>query len=554
MSLVFTVSESVFAQDADTLDVAQGFETLNLAVERDTTATGEPKNLNRVYRLERGGYYLLNGAVIGLTGVPLRIVAAKGEGPMPILIPAADETGASKPVFKPRGDGTFIGLYVTGIDNLGNEPYPPDMFTCDGTGARIIIDNCFLDHTGRTFVRENAPEQKLYVTNTIMRNSMQLADPTNGRLIDTRGNTQDTIFVQNCTFYMLSEKVLSDRGSTIKNIIWDHTTAYQVGGMGNKQGYVMGTLKAINVKFTNNLFIDFGFEGDRKPSGPPNAVLADSIEVSLFPINALNYPDAPDPVIEKQRNILVKNNVYGWTPELLAWINSIDTVVTWVFHDVRTKRFFATYSNMISENNIEEYPVFFDPPDPARLIAYADYRLKSGFTDVGNPDPRADRNGIAPLIDDPASVGPASDEYDFDYKTTSRAYTHAEGVFPVGDLNWFPDKKAEWEVWIKTGVDFGENRAVLSRFSLKQNYPNPFNPATTIIYQLNVPSVVKLTVYNSLGQIIRTLVNDERQEAGDYSVQWGGLDESSRIVASGLYMYRLEADNQVQTKKMLLMK
>jgi len=161
---------------------------------------------------------------------------------------------------------------------------------------------------------------------------------------------------------------------------------------------------------------------------------------------------------------------------------------------------------------------------------------------------------MAALVDDPASVGPAPNEYNFDYLTSSQAYAHAEGGFPIGDLNWFPDKKAEWEAWIKTGVDFGENRDVPSRFSLKQNYPNPFNPATTISYQLNSQSVVQLAVYNSLGQKISTLINDKRQQAGDYSVQWDGMDDSGRQVASGVYIYRLDANNQVQTKKMLLIK
>ncbi|MFQ5753488.1 MAG: hypothetical protein ACE5HI_15975, partial [bacterium] len=109
-ALVFVASEKVFAQDADTLDVPQGFETLNLAVEGDTTATGAPKNLNRVYRLERGGFYLLNGTVEGLSGVPLRVVAAEGEGSLPIIIPATDETGASSRTFKPNDDGLFKDL------------------------------------------------------------------------------------------------------------------------------------------------------------------------------------------------------------------------------------------------------------------------------------------------------------------------------------------------------------------------------------------------------------------------------------------------------------
>src|SRR5512143_49717 len=72
----------------DFMDVAPGFETLNLAIEGDTTATGDPVSLNRVYRLQRGGMYVLNGRVNSLQGSPLRIWAADGDGPKPLIIRA----------------------------------------------------------------------------------------------------------------------------------------------------------------------------------------------------------------------------------------------------------------------------------------------------------------------------------------------------------------------------------------------------------------------------------------------------------------------------------
>ncbi len=531
--------ENVHGQDADTLDVPPGFETLNLAVQGDTLPGGGPKNPNRVYRLERGGYYLLNGELRNIKGAALRVVAAKGEGPMPIIIPAVTEAGAAGRAFRPGSDGVFKGLYVSGIDNLGNQA-EKNMFRCDGKGARIIIDGCFLDHDAQSFVRMNAEGQKLYVTNTIMRNTIDLASTGNGRYIDTRSNTQDTIFVQNCTLYLNSSGIIRTADGIVKNLIFDHVTHYQGDGQ-------IESHRTVNARITNSLFVDFGFEGDTKPSDPA-AALADSIEESLLPIDTLAGPEV---ATEEQRNIVVKNNVYGWTPQLLAWINGIDTVVTWVFHDVRTRRFFATYPNMISENNIEEYPVFSDAPDPAPVIAFADHRRKTNFSDEGNPDPRADRNGIAPLTENPNSFGPAQDEYDFSYSTSSRAYTHAEGGFPVGDLNWFPDRKREWETWVSS-VDWKED-AVPAHLALQRNYPNPFNPSTTIVYRLARASTARLTVYNALGQRVRTLV-DRVQPAGEYSVQWDGLDDNGRSMASGLYLCRLEAENQVQTMKMLMLK
>lgn len=98
-----------------------------------------------------------------------------------------------------------------------------------------------------------------------------------------------------------------------------------------------------------------------------------------------------------------------------------------------------------------------------------------------------------------------------------------------------------------TGVN--ENGFPLPKeFALLQNYPNPFNPATAISYQLSSSSNVTLKIYDVLGGEITTLVS-EKQNAGKYSVVFDGGKYSS-----GVYLYRITADNFVQTKKLLLLK
>jgi hypothetical protein len=91
------------------------------------------------------------------------------------------------------------------------------------------------------------------------------------------------------------------------------------------------------------------------------------------------------------------------------------------------------------------------------------------------------------------------------------------------------------------------------QFSLSQNYPNPFNPQTSIRYALPQDAQVRLSVYNLLGQKVKTLV-DEHQSAGHKTVWWDGKDEKGDQVASGVYLYRLEAEKFSEVKKMLLLK
>ena len=91
-------------------------------------------------------------------------------------------------------------------------------------------------------------------------------------------------------------------------------------------------------------------------------------------------------------------------------------------------------------------------------------------------------------------------------------------------------------------------------FALANNYPNPFNPATTIKYALPQAADVELTVYNVVGQVVRTLVA-EHQSAGRYVVEWDATNDSGHNLSSGMYFYRLEAGGEFrEVKKMLLLK
>ncbi len=90
-------------------------------------------------------------------------------------------------------------------------------------------------------------------------------------------------------------------------------------------------------------------------------------------------------------------------------------------------------------------------------------------------------------------------------------------------------------------------------YLLSQNYPNPFNPTTGITFALPKAETVKLSVYNTSGQLIRTLVNGFYSE-GFHTVMWDATDEAGNRVTSGMYMYVLHAGETVLQNKMLLMK
>ena len=104
-----------------------------------------------------------------------------------------------------------------------------------------------------------------------------------------------------------------------------------------------------------------------------------------------------------------------------------------------------------------------------------------------------------------------------------------------------------------TDIDDGNGNGLPQTFRLHQNYPNPFNPATTIAFELAEASHVKIDVYNALGRHVLTLADGFRR-AGAHRVEWEGTDRNGRDLASGVYLYRVTAGDQTQTRKMLLAK
>ena len=98
-----------------------------------------------------------------------------------------------------------------------------------------------------------------------------------------------------------------------------------------------------------------------------------------------------------------------------------------------------------------------------------------------------------------------------------------------------------------------ETASLPTSFTLEQNYPNPFNPSTRIQYSISEPGPVTLQVYNTVGQVVKTLVGEFAQ-VGAYEIQWDGKDSNFQEVTNGVYFYQMKAGDFMDTKKMILVK
>jgi hypothetical protein len=96
---------------------------------------------------------------------------------------------------------------------------------------------------------------------------------------------------------------------------------------------------------------------------------------------------------------------------------------------------------------------------------------------------------------------------------------------------------------------------IISKLPIRfiNNYPNPFNPETTIQFELTHDSKTEVEIFNVKGQKVTKLI-DEELGMGIHSIVWNGNDEHGKRVSSGVYFYQIKCDNQVKTKKMIMIK
>lgn len=130
--------------------------------------------------------------------------------------------------------------------------------------------------------------------------------------------------------------------------------------------------------------------------------------------------------------------------------------------------------------------------------------------------------------------------------------------FAVGSRNSTFDDQDRGYLWVFNGLlpstGLEDEKLPLPRsFSLQQNYPNPFNPSTTISFSLSKRSLMRLEVFNISGQRVRVLVDSEHP-AGSHRITWDGKDFSGKLLPSGVYLYKLQVGDEVETKRMTLIR
>ncbi len=539
------------------------FGVINKFVMGDTTETGERAHPNAIYRLERGKIYDINEQMRIDFNFTLDALPDDPSNPTrpPMVIVGKDAQGSFiSPLFYLIDDSTNIKF-----QNIIFSAIPFDenfvartqwLIFLEGAYHRFEMDNCIaLGFSGSVLQPRYTDRCSYYFTNNIFFNNIHLTSVGGGGTYSNTVKTayNDTIkFVNNTFFNNGDNNFLS--WEFVDYIEFSHNTMYNMSIAALWLPYLT------NAKFNDNLFYDYQTVGETEweyvnghwDKGTPRHGHASILKLNLVDPQTL----ADHRMEESDRKVEAKNNVYYWSQTIRDyWANNTSQKdidqgysgkiypVTWINHI--TDSMFTDkehYPYLVQENNVELDPGF-DATMGAAVLAkeipfVKEYR-KVGWTTLNVDERYYNPDGPGKLFDLnwPLSL-------DLTYTNTD-VLTHAEGNFPAGDLNWYPDKKAEW---LLTGVKKDPRQSVPSNYKLSQNYPNPFNPTTEISFSIPVAGNTTLAVYNVLGQKVATLVS-EKLSAGSYKYQF---DASN--LTSGIYFYKLQSSNYSQIRKMTLLK
>lgn len=566
--LFFMLTVTGFAQwDGDTLLVLPTEDsglTLEAAIAADIQANdGSTPPANRVYVLQKNGAYVVNSTITN-DGWPLVIRSERNaEGNMPIVVMINnDATSTNNPNFI-----TFSGsVYLQGIQYLGyldekddgsvdttyQHYIPGGVLTSQDPGFDVVVDGCIMTQTRGQFLRTTAFCHKVVMTNNIFGNSGQMPRSNfgAGKIIDLRDVQCDTLVMQNNTIVNLFDRVIRHRGSTanLDYFLFDHNTL--VNDCGYHGVMALGSV-GNEVNITNNLFIDpfvFGQDTDKVRQSE----FDEPRELDDFGLAKMTWIST-DTVGQAAGNtfFVVSGNYYSISDENQAFYNSTigpdwgRSAGVPAEGEILTSRIKNAISDADNAFVKEDISLVNVPNSPVVLAEwYRTSAIDGGAGKTKNTDnfPRDYSKDY-----DRKSYSYFRDTLDCTYDETTAAYRGAEGNYPAGDLNWYPELKA---AWIESPLvnDVVRTSPVASDFTLEQNYPNPFNPATKIVYSIAKESKVSLEVFNILGQKVATLVN-ATQAVGQYDVNFNASE-----LSTGIYIYRLSTGDFVSTKKMMLIK
>lgn len=427
----------------------------------------------------------------------------------------------------------------------------------------LVYDNCLFEHTLWVFVYSEYANCSFTFRNCYFVNMSGYPCRRNGGVLYCADN-QDSLVVENCTHIMAQGNMYNFGGNLFNRTIINHNTFINCAGLifsNSDFSYNVGLTN--NLSLTNNIFVNCNIHpfdsckipdsGDEdQPRGIVNLYYADTTDATRIKFLVQNNLAYWDPSLANCDSILNVNRINGsicWEPQMIVMTSETqnmfddDTNYPYLVTDTwkNAMPHFTDPKNLFTTQLVNIKDFVIGAADDTKYFVLPDWRLI-------NTDPK---NFINP--DWPIPI-------DLSYNDAD-VLTGGIGSFPLGDLNWFPTKKAEWLAQrtteydkindaLNTGnlvTDVHNQGNLPVEFQLHQNYPNPFNPITTITFSLPKSANTSLKIFDILGREVEILV-DGYITLGTHEAKFNAAN-----LASGVYFYKLTSGNFTEIKKMVLM-
>ena len=558
---------------AQTMTVYANGPTLNSVISADTSAAGAP--LHKVYQLvSRDTTYLFDGTITFKSGVSIVGVPDPTTGKLPCIQPKVlPDNSITGLLFTVTGNSTnysFYNLYLLGIATDNNVNYGGGQaIQVTGDSVRLTVDNVVFEQWSQFAIGYSGSWDKFYITNCKFRNMTTLPNQWYvGELLRNENYIgafpTDTISIKYNTMLCVSGYATAATGGIVNSYEFSHNNVIYTF----KNPFFLDRM--VNAKFNDNIFYGVYAGGQSKTeyNGGWDSFTAQTVAsiITMGPLDSttaallLNHAiataqDTAD--AEAARKIEVKNNVYFWPSALTAfwtaWNDTatVDSIYTPVFMNAQSQAMFsnaAAYPNLVESGNQSVDPGFGSSIpgvlDPGAGNANGD-GLLNWFTAVRNGTGTTETYGYnftqVGVAVDWTPPWPLPETADMKYTNASLKTGATDGGY-IGDPYWFNGTNGG-----PTGVE--STTELPASFALSAPYPNPFNPSTHLNYSLVEGGVVSLKVYNIMGQVVATIVNDEFRPAGTHQI----TVDLSRY-ASGIYFGVLEQGTNRAVQKLVLMK
>ncbi len=525
---LFFVQNLILAQD--TLDVApfndEGDFNLVPSIWGDTTDTGERKNLNRVYRLEREGVYVMNQTVYA--DFPIRLVANSDDDSKspPILIRGSYATGDNiKTFFTFTADGlshSFKNIIFNGVDLDGNYFNEWNRgLKVAGNSIKLTLDNCVMNAWAGVFLDISGSNPSLFLRDCKWRNGVSAQAPPWGaqQVVFNPTELVDTVVMTNNTTFNTRGFILDFEIGAVANYIQVEHNTFFTGAIDMLRMRDMS-----NAVFRSNIYYGTHAYGQAESERNSNWFDKDEEYLSLFSIDTTDVELlASIGLSEEEKDVLVSNNTYFFPQPLKDWWAANSHLNTPVWMNTRTKAMFdndTAYPSLNAHDNVEMDPNFTDTDMETwiieQLVKYCDDVRNENTLSTGNYD---EHTGTTNLRFVPWPL-PESLVY-----SNETMLTGGHDGLPIGDLNWYPEKRAEYDA---TGVN-----DILPNIAFEL-HPNPSSQYLNVNSQYLVNDI---SVYNNLGSLVKHINTNMKQTQLDIS----NLQE-------GVYIIKIQTEEGIGSK------